>query len=320
MESLEEKTRPGFLFQNRISSAPNSNQETPKLNKIQALCFTSISISLLLSFFYISSDSQTLQFLLVWISVSLLLAPFAPISTTGDDISVGKGDLFLPPPTQIRSPPKNPRNGSPIADRRPDYHPSSNPIFPIAETKNPEPKITKLNQPNGGSRSEVKEEEWTDEDFDLLKKQIAKHPVGAPRRWEVIAEAFCGRHGLKSVIKTVKSMAEKQLGGGGGDDFVQFLKQRKPLNKQAPGFNGELGEQTVVFGENGDLSKECGSLNWSSGEDIALLNALKAFPKDVPMRCEKIVAAVSVKSKACCMKRVTELMRDFRSSKASEGT
>ena len=51
-----------------------------------------------------------------------------------------------------------------------------------------------------------------------------------------------------------------------------------------------------------------------------LINALKAFPKDVPMRWEKIAAAVPGKSKACCMKRVAELKRDFRSSKASDAT
>lgn len=162
------------------------------------------------------------------------------------------------------------------------------------------------------------EKEWTDEDFELLKKQIAKHAVGAPRRWEAIAEAFRGRHGLENVIRTAKSMAEKRPGGG--DSFAQFLKQRKPLSKQLEGdVNGELGSQSVVSGENGDL-KESGSSIWTSGEDIALLNALKAFPKDVPMRWEKIAAAVPGKSKACCVKRVAELKRDFRSSKASEGT
>jgi hypothetical protein len=59
-----------------------------------------------------------------------------------------------------------------------------------------------------------------------------------------------------------------------------------------------------------------GGLGWTTGEDIALLNALKVFSKDVAMRWEKIAAAVPGKSKAACMKRVTELKKDFRSSKA----
>ena len=56
---------------------------------------------------------------------------------------------------------------------------------------------------------------------------------------------------------------------------------------------------------------------WSTGEDLALLNALKAFPKDAPMRWEKVAAAVPGKTKAACLKRVNELKKDFRSSKAS---
>ncbi|KAL2247295.1 UNVERIFIED_CONTAM: Transcription factor MAMYB [Sesamum indicum] len=58
---------------------------------------------------------------------------------------------------------------------------------------------------------------------------------------------------------------------------------------------------------------------WSPAEDLALLNVLKAFPKDVAMRWEKIAASVPGKTKSACMKRVTELKKDFRSSKASSG-
>ncbi|RVX00236.1 hypothetical protein CK203_026721 [Vitis vinifera] len=44
---------------------------------------------------------------------------------------------------------------------------------------------------------------------------------------------------------------------------------------------------------------------------LPLLNALKAFPKDVPMRWEKIAAAVPGRSKAACMKRFSELKKGF---------
>lgn len=160
------------------------------------------------------------------------------------------------------------------------------------------------------------EKEWTDEDFELLKRQISKHPVGEPRRWETIAEAFRGRHGLDSVIKTAKSLSERKPAAG--DSFQQFLKQRKPLDKRVDPNVGD--SKGGILAENGELGKESGggSGSWSSGEDLALLNALKAFPKDVSMRWEKIAAAVPEKSKASCMKRVAELKRDFRSSKASE--
>lgn len=46
-----------------------------------------------------------------------------------------------------------------------------------------------------------------------------------------------------------------------------------------------------------------------------MLNALKAFLKDVAIRWEKILAIVLGKTKASCMKRVAGLKREFRSSK-----
>ena len=154
----------------------------------------------------------------------------------------------------------------------------------------------------GEKRSEVaaEESEWVDADVEILKKQLAKHPVGMPGRWEAVAEAFRGRHGVESVIRMAKSMGERKLSDS--DSFNRFLKDRKPVDKRV---------ENAMEMENDE--KE----GWSGGEDIALLNALKAFPKDVSMRWEKIAAAVPGKSKAACMKRFSELKKDFRNSKAA---
>lgn len=103
------------------------------------------------------------------------------------------------------------------------------------------------------------------------------------------------------MIRAAKSLSAK--GPPGDDSFSQFLKQRKPLDKRVDDAGGDS-----VAGNGG----------WCSGEDIALLNALKAFPKDAEMRWEKVAAAVPGKSKAECVRRVAELKRDFRSSKSSE--
>lgn len=157
----------------------------------------------------------------------------------------------------------------------------------------------------------AEEREWSEGDLELLKKQMVKYPVGMPGRWEAIAEGFGGRHGVESVIKEVKSMGGKK--GKDLDSFSRFLKDRKPVDKRV---EDELAAENI-----GELRKDTGGGGggggWSGGEDIALLNALKAFPKEVPMRWEKITAAVPGRSKAACMKRVADMKRDFRSSKAS---
>lgn len=159
-----------------------------------------------------------------------------------------------------------------------------------------------------GNNEVVEEKEWTEGDFELLKKQIAKYPVGMPGRWEAVAEAFSGRHKVESVVKMAKSMGERKVSDS--DSFSRFLKDRKPVDKRIDGVEGES--------ENGEVRRENGGGGgWSAAEDIALLNALKAFPKDAAMRWEKITAAVPGRSKAACMRRVADLKKDFRSSKAS---
>ncbi|KAK8676599.1 hypothetical protein V6N13_142173 [Hibiscus sabdariffa] len=138
----------------------------------------------------------------------------------------------------------------------------------------------------------------------MLKKQMVKNPVGKPGRWEAIAEAFNGKHKMESVIKKSKELGEKKADDA--DSYAKFLKNRKPLDTR-------MNEEGVTGNQD---SSSSGAVVWNSAEDIALLNALKAFPKDVAMRWEKIAAAVPGKSKAACMKRVADLKKDFRSSKA----
>ncbi|KAG8044795.1 hypothetical protein GUJ93_ZPchr0147g2923 [Zizania palustris] len=139
--------------------------------------------------------------------------------------------------------------------------------------------------------------------MDLLRRQMVKHPAGEPQRWEKIAAAFGGRRTPENVIRAAKSGGAASAGGS----FDQFLRKRKPLDPRA--------EVAAASGNAGGPDGVDSS--WSAGDDRALLNALKEFPKDTTMRWEKVAAAVPGKTKASCMKRVTELKRDFRSSKAA---
>nr|QFS19080.1 DnaJ subfamily C member 2-like protein [Apopellia endiviifolia (species B)] len=54
---------------------------------------------------------------------------------------------------------------------------------------------------------------------------------------------------------------------------------------------------------------------WSETQELALVKALKTFPKDTAQRWERIAAAVPVKSKAQCFKKFAELRENFRSKK-----
>lgn len=148
---------------------------------------------------------------------------------------------------------------------------------------------------------------WNEGDEELLRKMMGKHPVGKPGRWEAIADGFNGRYRVESVIKKSKELGEKKMSDG--DSYQRFLKDRKTVDKRSEGGN-EADFENVE-------AKNAVESGWSSGEDLALLNALKIFPKEVAMRWEKIAAAVPGKNKAACMKRMAELKKDFRSSKSA---
>ncbi|XWS62089.1 hypothetical protein CRYUN_Cryun07bG0181300 [Craigia yunnanensis] len=324
MEFLDEDARPRFLFQSRPQPSFSSQEKTPQ-KPSKTLLFISLSISsLLLSISLFSLQTEPFKSLLFWLAISLLLGPFAPPSLTGGDVRVGHGPIIPDPIDQEPQPePESKKKSSQKRSKLDKVDELSGNRGSLVENvtgfSNLEVKSKNSNglsslvakKEDLGSGFDGEEREWSAADVEILKKQMVKNPVGKPGRWEVIAAAFKGKHKIESVIKKAKELGEKKVDDG--DSYAQFLKNRKPLDARSNGGNeGVIMENQESSGDNND-----GVQGWSSGEDIALLNALKTFPKDVPMRWEKIVAAVPGKSKAACMKRVTELKRDYRSSKAS---
>ncbi|EAZ05665.1 hypothetical protein OsI_27893 [Oryza sativa Indica Group] len=265
------------------------------------------AVALLAAAYYLLPDYQVLASVVVWVALSLLLAPFAPSSATGGDISVGRGDP-LPEQEPVEEPVPDPaptsRRGRRQSSNPTPTPPPPKPSDPIAP---PPPRhAAATTAVSDGGEAVEDAGEWTDQEMDILRRQMVKHPAGEPQRWEKIAAAFGGRRTPESVIRAAKS------GGGAaaaGASFDQFLRKRKPIDPRA--------EAADAGGGNAGGGGESGDGSWSAGDDRALLNALKEFPKDTAMRWEKVAAAVPGKTKAACMKRVTELKRDFRSSKAA---
>ncbi|KAK8578918.1 hypothetical protein V6N12_069261 [Hibiscus sabdariffa] len=308
MEFLDEDARPRFLFQSRPQPNSSSQEKIPQ-KPSKSLLFVSLSISsLLLSLSLLSIESEPFKSLLFWLSLSLLVGPFAPPSLTGGDIRVGVGPIIPDPIDQGPHPePESKKKSSQRRSKADKVDEPSGNRASLVEEANGFPHLkVKSKDSNGLSKKEDVggEKEWSEADVEMLKKQMVKNPVGKPGRWEAIAEAFNGKHKMESVIKKSKELGEKKADDA--DSYAKFLKNRKPLDTR-------MNEEGVTGNQD---SSSSGAVVWNSAEDIALLNALKAFPKDVAMRWEKIAAAVPGKSKAACMKRVADLKKDFRSSKA----
>ncbi|XP_006358591.1 dnaJ homolog subfamily C member 2 [Solanum tuberosum] len=315
MEFLDEDARPRFLFQSKPLQQSNSDPETQTRSLYRPGIIISISLSVLffaLSILYFSFEPFGSIFL--WISLSLLVGPFAPSSVTGGDIRVGLGEPIQDPPkddlsdTEPDTKKSNRRSNRPTK-KNVDFEPvlaTHYDLKPektngsVANSKNSNGSVANLEKKVGDGV-------WNEGDEELLRKMMGKHPVGKPGRWEAIADGFNGRYRVESVIKKSKELGEKKMSDG--DSYQRFLKDRKTVDKRSEGGN-EADFENVE-------AKNAVESGWSSGEDLALLNALKTFPKEVAMRWEKIAAAVPGKNKAACMKRMAELKKDFRSSKSA---
>jgi hypothetical protein len=294
------------------NSTPSSSTATdkPPRSLPHAAACAAAAILLLAAAYYLPAAYQVFSSLLIWVATSLLLAPFAPSSATGGDISVGRGRL-LPTPEPAQEPTPDPEPAPRRGRRKNPTPPQPKPADPITAPVQPAASLQPLRETapvsDGGEKEEEEDAgEWTEQELEVLRRQMVKHPAGEPQRWEKIAAAFGGRRTPESVIRAAKSGTAAAAGGS----FEQFLRKRKPLDPRAEAANAD---GNAGGAEGGDVA-------WSAGDDRALLNALKEFPKDTVMRWEKVAAAVPGKTKAACMKRVTELKRDFRSSKAASET
>ncbi|KNA08379.1 hypothetical protein SOVF_163190 [Spinacia oleracea] len=318
MEFIDEygESRPRLIFQSRPQPSSVAIDSPQNSQKNKPILIISLSFSLLFlgaSFFFI--QSQLLNPLFLWLSLSFLVGPFAPLSITAGDIQVGQGRIveFSPqidPIDADESKKKVPNKRN--RGKRSDFEgvTSNGSSDFVKNSDNLEGfgvdlKENEKGDLKSGSNVVIEEKDWSEEDLGLLRKQVLKYPIGKPRRWEVISEAFKGRHGVESVINKAKSLGKEKPVDS--DSYSKFLKDRKANDKKVEGEN--------VAASNVENGGEV--ITWSSSEDIALLNALKAFPKEVAMRWEKISAAIPGKPKAACMKRVSELKKEFRSSKAS---
>ncbi|GER56817.1 duplicated homeodomain-like superfamily protein [Striga asiatica] len=319
MEFLDEfETRPRFLLQSKHPTRPETvlNSSPSPSSFLASLHRPTLAVSLAVSaaafaLLLLRLNFEPYKSLLLWVSLSLLLGPFAPPRLTAGDIRVGLGPLLEEIPDGApsasdsderpisRKSTRSQRKAPPETAPDPDPQKST----PIRVDPAEKSRIRPQKPDENKSGEEDEENDWDETDEELLKKLMAKHPVGMPGRWEAIAEGFKGKHKVETVIVKAKETGSRK--SGDQNSYEKFLKARKPVDKR---FLDE-GIGNLAGTQNGG--------EWTSAEDLALLNALKAFPKDVVMRWEKIAASVPGKTKSDCMKRVTVLKKDFRSSKGS---
>ena len=140
-----------------------------------------------------------------------------------------------------------------------------------------------------------------------LEKAMKQFPVGTAKRWEVIADVLgTGRTG-DAVADFAKHHAARAASQG-ADAYAAFLASRKGSAEVVADGGASTRETSftdVTVGGAGDT--------WTEAEDMALLAAMKAHPKDASGGDDKarwVAIAWDVpggKTPAQCVKRVAAL-------------
>jgi DnaJ family protein C protein 2 len=189
---------------------------------------------------------------------------------------------------------------------------------------------------------EKKERPWRKEEVEMLRKAMQKYPKGTSRRWEVVSEFIGTNRSVEEILKATKSVLLQKPDSSKA--FDSFLEKRKPAQSIASPLStrDEISSSTEGAGTasskataqpassqaaNGKAAADpfpdgapsvADPDAWTEAQVLALVQALKAFPKEASQRWERVAAAVPGKTVVQCKKKVAAMRENFRSKKTGE--
>ncbi|XP_027368080.1 dnaJ homolog subfamily C member 2 [Abrus precatorius] len=193
----------------------------------------------------------------------------------------------------------------------------------------------KANGSTSLTNTEKKEKPWNKEEIDLLRKGMQKYPKGTSRRWEVISEYIGTGRSVEEIMKATKTVLLQKPDSSKA--FDAFLEKRKPgaqsiaspltTREELEGTssttnNVEDSDSKSAENQNNTTSANGVSSNseqdvWSAVQERALVQALKAFPKETSQRWERVAAAVPGKTVNQCKKKFAMMKENFRNKKTA---
>ncbi|KAL6652933.1 hypothetical protein ACP70R_011858 [Stipagrostis hirtigluma subsp. patula] len=212
------------------------------------------------------------------------------------------------------------------------------------------PKGDKATQGNILNSYEKKERPWGKEEVEMLRKAIQKYPKGTSRRWEVVSEFIGTGRSVEEILKATKTVLLQKPDSTKA--FDSFLEKRKPAQSIAsplstrdeavglptegagtasskvaaqPASSHTASEKAVADPVPDGAPSAAATTTtatdpdaWTEAQVLALVQALKAFPKDASQRWERVAAAVPGKTVVQCKKKVAAMRENFRSKKSAE--
>ncbi|BAT86741.1 dnaJ homolog subfamily C member 2-like [Vigna umbellata] len=194
----------------------------------------------------------------------------------------------------------------------------------------------KANGSASRSNVEKKEKPWSKEEIDLLRKGMQKYPKGTSRRWEVISEYIGTGRSVEEIMKATKTVLLQKPDSSKA--FDTFLEKRKPgaqsiesplstreelegVSTLASTNSTEESHSKSTDNQNSASANGVSSSSeqdvWSAVQERALVQALKAFPKETSQRWERVATAVPGKTVNQCKKKFAMMKENFRNKKSA---
>nr|KYP63193.1 DnaJ isogeny subfamily C member 2 [Cajanus cajan] len=158
--------------------------------------------------------------------------------------------------------------------------------------------------------SKKEEKPWNKEEIELLRKGMQKFPKGTSRRWEVISEYIGTGRSVEEIMKATKTVLLQKPDSSKA--FDTFLEKRKP-GAQSIDKSTDNQNSTSANGVPSSSEQDV----WSAVQERALVQALKAFPKETSQRWERVSAAVPGKTVNQCKKKFAMMKESFRNKKTA---
>ena len=128
---------------------------------------------------------------------------------------------------------------------------------------------------------EAKDDSWSEDEEQALRKLLSKFPTGTRKRWEVISASLSGRSVEEVIVKSKELESVKCTDSSLSNEaqYERFLKERR---------KGKSSEIKINDTPSENLAMNDTSVGeWSKARDAALVRAMKEFSKEVKDRYRK---------------------------------
>ncbi|KAI6649709.1 DnaJ-like protein subfamily C member 2 isoform X1 [Oopsacas minuta] len=173
--------------------------------------------------------------------------------------------------------------------------------------------LTQTGGAQGKKKDQLKHDDWTAEETQLLVKAVTLYPAGTQARWDVIAN-YINKHSTSDIKKTGKQVITrvKCLQKTDGKEAIKSDAQAFSLFEKSQGHKAQISSEKTINYEAAVVN-----ISWTSAEQKLLEEGLRTFLATDAERWEKIAKKVGTRDEKDCKRRFKEIVASLQAKKAA---